>query len=193
MAVPVLVYYQIYVRLLSTASEQSQARSPGLGSWRAGELGCSWHSSGEEAPVTTGPGDPTPAAPDGYGYARLRASRADREQAIGTLKTAFVQGRLTYAELAALTGDLPDGLTAARRPRGDGHGKTRLQESRAAKAGVFAGLVVGVAVVAAIGNSENPLQVLAAVLLLSPVWLLALAGLLFLHARMEKRATRRIP
>jgi hypothetical protein len=58
---------------------------------------------------------------------------------------------------------------------------------------VFAGLVVGVAVVAAIGNSENPLQVLAAVLLLSPVWLLALAGLLFLHARMEKRATRRIP
>jgi hypothetical protein len=50
-----------------------------------------------------------------------------------------------------------------------------------------------VAVVAAIGNSGNPLQVLAAVLLLSPVWLLALAGLLFLHARLEKRATRRIP
>jgi hypothetical protein len=58
---------------------------------------------------------------------------------------------------------------------------------------VFAGLVAGVAVVAAIGNSGNPLQVLAAVLLLSPVWLLALAGLLFLHARLEKRATRRIP
>jgi DUF1707 SHOCT-like domain len=147
--------------------------------------------------VTTGPGDPTPAAPDGYG------------QAIGTLKAAFVQGRLTkdeldervgralvpltYAELAALTGDLPDGLTAVRRPRGDDQSKTRLQQSRAAKAGVLAGVVVGVAVVAAIGNSENPLQVLAAVLLLSPVWLLALAGLLFLHARLEKRATRRIP
>ena len=159
--------------------------------------------------MTTGPGDPTPAAPDGYSYARLRASRADREQAIGTLKAAFVQGRLTkdeldervgralvpltYAELAALTGDLPDGLTAARRPRGDGQSKARLQESSAAKAGVFAGLVAGVAVVAAIGNSGNPLQVLAAVLLLSPVWLLALAGLLFLHARLEKRATRRIP
>jgi hypothetical protein len=138
----------------------------------------------------------------------MRASRADREQVIGTLKAAFVQGRLTkneldervgralvpltYAELAALTGDLPDGLTAARRPRGDGQSKARLQESSAAKAGVFAG-VVGVAVVAAIGNSGNPLQVLAAVLLLSPVWLLALAGLLFLHARLEKRATRRIP
>ncbi len=159
--------------------------------------------------MTTGPGDPTPAAPDGYGYARLRASRADRERAIGTLKAAFVQGRLTkdeldervgralvpltYAELAALTGDLPDGLTAAQRPSGDGQGMTRLQQSSVAKAGVFAGLVVGVALVAAIGNSGNPLQVLAAVLLLSPVWLLALAGLLFLHARLEKRATRRIP
>ena len=159
--------------------------------------------------MTTGPGDPTPAAPDGYGYARMRASRADREQAIGTLKAAFVQGRLTkdeldervgralipltYTELAALTGDLPDGLTAARRPRGDGQGMTRRQESTAAKAGVFAGLVAGVAVVAAMGNSGNPLQVLAAVLLLSPVWLLALAGLLYLHARLEKHAARRVP
>ena len=159
--------------------------------------------------MTTGPGDPTPAAPDGYGYARMRASRADREQAIGTLKAAFVQGRLTkdeldervgralvpltYAELAALTGDLPDGLTAAPRPHGDGPGMTRLQESTAAKAGVFAGMVAGVAVVAAVGNGGNPLQVLAAVLLLSPVWLLALAGLLYLHARMEKHTARRVP
>jgi hypothetical protein len=55
---------------------------------------------------------------------RLRTSRADREQAIDTLKAAFVQGRLTkdefdlrvgralasrtYADLAALTADLPD-------------------------------------------------------------------------------------
>src|SRR5256885_1317654 len=85
----------------------------------------------------------------------MRASRADREQAIGTLKAAFVQGRLTkneldervgralvpltYAELAALTGDLPDGLTAARRPRGDGQSKARLQQSSAAKAGVVEG------------------------------------------------------
>ena len=159
--------------------------------------------------MTTGPGDPTPAAPDAYGYGRLRVSRVDREQAIGTLKAAFVQGRLTkdeldervgralvpltYAELAALTSDLPDGLTAARRLGGDGQNIARLQQSSAAKAGVFAGLVVGMAVVAAVGNSANPFQVLAALLLLSPVWLLALAGLLFLHARLEKRATRRIP
>ena len=149
------------------------------------------------------------AAPDGHRYARLRASRADREQAIDTLKAAYVQGRLTkdeldervgralvpltYAELAALTGDLPDGLTAVRRPRGAGQGMTRLQESNAAKAGVFAALVAGVVVVAAIGNGSNPLHVLAAVLLLSPVWMLALAGLLLLHSRLEKHAARRLP
>jgi hypothetical protein len=56
----------------------------------------------------------------------LRASHADREQVIGTLKAAFVQGRLakdefdlrvghalasrTYAELAVVTADLPPGL-----------------------------------------------------------------------------------
>jgi uncharacterized protein DUF1707 len=54
---------------------------------------------------------------------RLRASDADREQVIGALKDAFVQGRLTrdelgarttgaltsrtYAELAAVTADIP--------------------------------------------------------------------------------------
>jgi Domain of unknown function (DUF1707) len=61
----------------------------------------------------------TPASGDG----RLRASHADREQVVDTLKAAFVQGRLTqdeldarvgqalaartYADLAALTADRP--------------------------------------------------------------------------------------
>jgi hypothetical protein len=64
------------------------------------------------------------ALPDPGG---LRASHADREQVIGGLKTAFVQGRLTeeelaaragqvyasrtYAELAGVTADLPEELT----------------------------------------------------------------------------------
>jgi len=68
-----------------------------------------------------GPGDAAAAAAAGRG--RLRASDADREQMIDTLKTAFVQGRLgkdefdariaqalasrTYAELAPVTADLP--------------------------------------------------------------------------------------
>jgi hypothetical protein len=78
----------------------------------------------------TGPGDDKAAGASGRGD--LRASRAGREQAIETLKTAFVQGRLdrdefdlrvdqafasrTYAELAAVTADIPAGLTPAKPP-----------------------------------------------------------------------------
>lgn len=67
--------------------------------------------------------------PVAAGRGHLRGSHADREQVIATLKAAFVQGRLakdefdlrvgqalasqTYAELAAVTADLPAGLTAA--------------------------------------------------------------------------------
>ena len=79
-----------------------------------------------------GPGDEIAASAGGRG--RLRASHADREQVISTLKAAFVQGMLakdefdlrvcqafaarTYADLAALTGDLPARLirTQPQRP-----------------------------------------------------------------------------
>jgi len=37
--------------------------------------------------------------PPAAGCGHLRASHADREQVIGTLKTAFVQGRLGRDEL----------------------------------------------------------------------------------------------
>ena len=74
--------------------------------------------------MTTGPADGRAARPG-----RMRASQADREQAISALKTAFVQGRLakeeldtrvgqalaarTHAELAVITDDIPAGLAAA--------------------------------------------------------------------------------
>ncbi len=48
--------------------------------------------------MTTGPQDPV------AGRDRLRAGHADREQVIEALKAAFVDGRLTKNELAALTG-----------------------------------------------------------------------------------------
>jgi Domain of unknown function (DUF1707) len=64
----------------------------------------------------------------------LRASHADRDHVLDTLKAAFVQGRLTkdefdtrvgqtlasrtYAELAVLTADIPAGLSGAQPPRG---------------------------------------------------------------------------
>jgi Domain of unknown function (DUF1707) len=60
------------------------------------------------------------------GRGRLRAAHADRDRVVATLEAAFVQGRLdkdeldarvgqalasrTYAELAALTADLPEGV-----------------------------------------------------------------------------------
>ena len=75
------------------------------------------------------PGDDiAAAAADGH----LLASHADREYVVDTVKTAFVQGRLTkdeldvrvgqvlaartYADLAALTADLPGGLIGDQPP-----------------------------------------------------------------------------
>ncbi|HUB40970.1 MAG TPA: DUF1707 and DUF4190 domain-containing protein [Streptosporangiaceae bacterium] len=68
--------------------------------------------------------------PDRYG--QIRSSAAEREHTIDVLKTAFAEGRLTqeeyedrvglalhpltYAELAALTSDLPAGQPASLRP-----------------------------------------------------------------------------
>src|ERR1700722_8237172 len=81
------------------------------------------HRGAGEGPVTTGPKDPMASRH------RLRAGHADREQVIEALKTAFVNGRLTknelaartgralaartYADLAALTADIPAEPAAA--------------------------------------------------------------------------------
>jgi Domain of unknown function (DUF1707) len=47
--------------------------------------------------MAAGPGDGRGPSVSGRGH--LRASHADREHVIGTLKLAFVQGRLTKGEL----------------------------------------------------------------------------------------------
>ncbi len=52
--------------------------------------------------MAIGPWDPMMAAWTGRG--RMRASDADREQVIDTLKAAFVRGLLTRDELSARTG-----------------------------------------------------------------------------------------
>jgi hypothetical protein len=84
-----------------------------------------------EAPVKPGSGQ---GLPDRYG--QIRSSAAEREHTIDVLKTAFTEGRLTqdeyedriglalrpltYAELAALTADLPAGQAGSlRQPSGD--------------------------------------------------------------------------
>ena len=58
--------------------------------------------AGREALVTAGPGDRGAAGATGRG--RLRASDADREQVIDTLKAAFVQGWLTRDQLGVRAG-----------------------------------------------------------------------------------------
>jgi Domain of unknown function (DUF1707) len=79
--------------------------------------------------MATGPEDESAAV----GRDRLRAGHADREQVIGTLKAAYVQGMLakdefdlrvgqafasrTYADLAALTADLPAMPPVAQPPK----------------------------------------------------------------------------
>ena len=89
--------------------------------------------------MTAEPGNGTRAAAVGRGH--LRASHADRERVIAMLKAAFVQGRLTkdeldaragrafaartYAELAAITADLPVGLIAAPPPGRPGRVRAR--------------------------------------------------------------------
>jgi hypothetical protein len=73
-----------------------------------------------------------PAGESAARQGRFRASHADREQVVGALQAAFVQGRLTpdeldervgealpartYADLAALTADLPVGPDRASVP-----------------------------------------------------------------------------
>jgi hypothetical protein len=73
--------------------------------------------------------------PDRYG--QMRSSAADREQAIDVLKTGFADGRLTkeeyedriglalgpltYADLAALTDDLPAGISHSLAPPPPGY------------------------------------------------------------------------
>src|SRR5215469_13687061 len=110
-----------------------------------------------EAAMATGPGRGQALGAAGFGH--LRASHADREQVIEALKAAFVQGRLTkdelearagrafaartYAELAALTTDLPAGLADAMPPRV----QAGRPLSNATKVGIWLTIAVAVPVV----------------------------------------------
>ena len=122
----------------------------------------------------TDSGDQRTAADGGRG--RLRASRADREQAIELLKAAFVQDRLdkdeldtrvgqalasrTYAELAAVSADIPAALPSAARPA-----RRRVRSSQykgyKAAAGAFAALSVCLLAGLEIASSDgNPVEAL---------------------------------
>ena len=111
----------------------------------------------------TGPGDEKAAVAGGQSHCSLRASHADREQVIEVLKAAFVQGRLardeldaragqafaarTYADLAALTADIPVGPAAARLVPRPARAQARPPMSNPAKAGICAAIAIAVATV----------------------------------------------
>jgi Domain of unknown function (DUF1707) len=118
--------------------------------------------------MMTGPGDEVAAAAGGPGG--LRASHADREQAIDIVKAAFARGELTmgelearvgqvlaartYAELSAVTIGIPAGSDLAR-PSEPVRAQPRRARSRLGSpgvwvitattlaAGIWAGLVAG--------------------------------------------------
>jgi hypothetical protein len=115
------------------------------------------------------PGDhiAAPAAADG----RPGVSQAEREQVIGVLKAAFVQGRLTKdelgtrvgqavtsqtsAELTEVTADLPAGLTGAPAPRQLARTRPRLSMNAAFSAGAFAMLAALVGMLFAIASRSE--------------------------------------
>ena len=118
-------------------------------------------------PVTTGPQDPAAADRD-----RLRAGHADREQVIEALKDAFVHGRLTrdelgtragqalaartYADLAALTADIPPAPAPA--PAAPARPPARVRRRPLARAAAQSGgcLIIAFASVVVGGTVVDP-------------------------------------
>jgi Domain of unknown function (DUF1707) len=147
--------------------------------------------------MIAGPGDEI--AP-GAGR-HLRASHADREQVIDMLKAAFVQGRLardefgrrigqalasqTHADLAALTADIPAGLTGAQPPEparepADKQAVTAVACVSAAWTSIWVPPVI-------MGGTKSLASLVLVVVLISVVPV-SLAGFLLYHAWLDKRA-----
>ena len=154
-----------------------------------------------------GLGDEIAARAGGGGH--LRSSHADREQVIGILKAAFVQGMLakdefdlrvgqvlasrTYAELAAVTAELPAGLAAEQPPKPDrakgGQPILRPGQVVTGATMLYAGAWVA-AVFAAPDGLAAGLVWLGGLLYLG---LLAIAMAVALENRQEKRSGGRLP
>jgi hypothetical protein len=149
------------------------------------------------------PGDEMAAGAGGASH--LRASHAEREQVIGLLKVAFVQGRLakdefdlrvgraltsrTRVELAALTADIPAGVAGAQAPQ-----PAREWSAKKAAAAVLGAIAVwwSIVVAASLWVSDNgPAQRspgVAILLILLPV---SLVSIWLIAVLLERRASRR--
>jgi len=158
-----------------------------------------------------------PAGESAARQGRFRASHADREQVVGALQAAFVQGRLTpdeldervgealaartYADLAALTADLPVGPDRAsvpvpappqapvRRPRSPA-------ASFAVKAGTGAIVVTMIAALAAAVISGAPAAavfIAVFMLVLAAAATAVVASVIHVALKLESRQRPRPP
>jgi len=164
--------------------------------------------------ATAGPGD---QAADAAARGHLRASHADREQVINVLKAAFVQGRLakdelharvdqtfasrTYAELAAITADLPAGLARPEPVRRPARGEGERPVARPGPViGVATGLYAGVWPLALLvpwpqgadGDSVMPAVLIFTATLVYLLVVLISVGYMF-AARREKHSGGQLP
>jgi hypothetical protein len=156
-----------------------------------------------EVPVTAEPKDQRAVA--AAGHSRLRASHADREHVVDTLKAAFVQGRVTkdefdarvgqafasrtYAELAAVTADLPVRQIADQWPSNPARAQGRPTMSHAAKARRCVVIALAMMTVATFAPGGP------ALLLFAPLCLTALmvAAAQILASQHEKRSRGQLP
>jgi hypothetical protein len=165
-----------------------------------------------EVPMVAGPGDEMAVGAAGRG--RMRASYADRERVIDTLKTAFVHGRLTrdeldtragqalsartYADLAAVAADIPPAPAAARPARPPAPARRRPLARAAAKSGICL-IIMATAVGAAIilpadQGGSSPWIGLMVLLAVSGLWTaLGIMGYAVFTAWDERSSRRQLP
>ena len=159
--------------------------------------------------MTARRGDDGIAARAGDG-GRLRASHADREQVIGTLKAAFVTGVLdkdefdlrlsqtfasrTYADLAAVTADIPAGLSLAPPEPIRGPNQPPLPPGRVARAAsvLYAGMWAAL-ILSPLGHDSRLAFALAWTSTLVYLGTLLMTAAAVLESRHEKRSRRQLP
>jgi hypothetical protein len=160
------------------------------------------------------PGDQMAGGTGGRG--RLLASHADREQVIDTLKAAFVQGLLTkdefdlrvgqtlgsriYAELAAVTADIPGGLIGAPLPPKRAQAKARPAGNTAVKSGVstLTAIILAASTSAAAVSGPGAALIMALFLMgigaiIAVIVALLAAGIRLLESRHPKRSSGQLP
>jgi hypothetical protein len=156
--------------------------------------------------MATSRGDESAAA----GRDRLRPGHADREQVIEALKDAFVQGRLTrdelgaragralaartYADLAAVTADIPPAPAAARPARPPALARRRPLARAAAKSGICLIIAVPAFWVAGYTDPFGPWRGMMVALFVCALWTaIGIMGYALFTAWDQKSPRRQLP